>query len=160
MGEKHFCFFQTAETGNWTPSSSVKGPRPIHSKHVSAMHIRVSFVVTCDRNVIRRRSGNSHQPGNDDMKYLITLVKDWMCARLWYFCCDRRVIETSTGSGRVACGSLEFTAGQYKTDSRCLNTMPIFDVRDGWNYKTVAYKAYHPVVYIFLAMTMQHHNKM
>ena len=25
MGEKHFCFFQTAETGNRTPNSGVKG---------------------------------------------------------------------------------------------------------------------------------------
>ena len=25
MGKKHFCFFQTAETGNRTPNSGVKG---------------------------------------------------------------------------------------------------------------------------------------
>ena len=38
MGKKHFCFFQTAETGNRTPNSGVKGsganhypraPRPV-----------------------------------------------------------------------------------------------------------------------------------
>ena len=46
MGKKHFCFFQTAETGNRTPNSSVKaavltttlsGPNPLNphdaSKH-------------------------------------------------------------------------------------------------------------------------------
>ena len=30
MGKKHFCFFQTAETGNRTPSSGVKGSGANH----------------------------------------------------------------------------------------------------------------------------------
>ena len=30
MGKKHFCFFQTAETGKWTPISSVKGSGADH----------------------------------------------------------------------------------------------------------------------------------
>ena len=30
MGKKHFCFFQTAETGNRTPNSSVKGSGANH----------------------------------------------------------------------------------------------------------------------------------
>ena len=30
MGEKHFCFFQTAETGNRTPISGVKGSGANH----------------------------------------------------------------------------------------------------------------------------------
>ena len=30
MGKKHFCFFQTAETGNRTPSSGVKGSGAKH----------------------------------------------------------------------------------------------------------------------------------
>ena len=30
MGKKHFCFFQTAETGNRTPDSGVKGSGANH----------------------------------------------------------------------------------------------------------------------------------
>ena len=30
MGKKHLCFFQTAETGNWTPNSGVKGSGANH----------------------------------------------------------------------------------------------------------------------------------
>ena len=30
MGKKHFCFFQTAEAGNQTPNSSVKGSGANH----------------------------------------------------------------------------------------------------------------------------------
>ena len=30
MGKKHFCFFQTAETGNRTPNSGVKGSGANH----------------------------------------------------------------------------------------------------------------------------------
>ena len=30
MGKKHFCFFQTAETGNRTPNSGVKGSGDNH----------------------------------------------------------------------------------------------------------------------------------
>ena len=33
MGEKHFCFFQTAETGSRTPNSSVKGSGANHYLH-------------------------------------------------------------------------------------------------------------------------------
>ena len=30
MGKKHFCFFETAETGNRTPNSGVKGSGANH----------------------------------------------------------------------------------------------------------------------------------
>ena len=40
MGKKHFRFFQTAETGNWTPNSSVKGSGANHYPGASA---RMSF---------------------------------------------------------------------------------------------------------------------
>ena len=40
MGKKHFCFFQTAETGNRTPNSGVKGSGANHYPRAPA-HIKV-----------------------------------------------------------------------------------------------------------------------
>ena len=37
MGKKHFCFFQTAETGNRTPNSGVKGSGANHYPRASAL---------------------------------------------------------------------------------------------------------------------------
>ena len=37
MGEKHFCFFQTAETGNRTPNSGVKGSGANHHPRAPAL---------------------------------------------------------------------------------------------------------------------------
>ena len=39
MGEKHFCFFQTAETGNRTPNSSVKGSGANHYPRAPARRL-------------------------------------------------------------------------------------------------------------------------
>ena len=38
MGKKHFCFFQTAETGNRTPNSGVKGSGANHYPRAPAPH--------------------------------------------------------------------------------------------------------------------------
>ena len=38
MGKKHFCFFQTAETGNRTPNSGVKGSGANHYPRAPAHH--------------------------------------------------------------------------------------------------------------------------
>ena len=38
MGKKHFCFFQTAETGNRTPNSGVKGSGANHYHRALALH--------------------------------------------------------------------------------------------------------------------------
>ena len=37
MGKKHFCFFQTAETGNRTPDSGVKGSGANHYPRAPAL---------------------------------------------------------------------------------------------------------------------------
>ena len=39
MGKKHFCFFQTAETGNRTPDSGVKGSGANHYPRAPALHL-------------------------------------------------------------------------------------------------------------------------
>ena len=39
MGKKHFCFFQTAETGNRTPNSGVKGSGDKHYPRAPALGI-------------------------------------------------------------------------------------------------------------------------
>ena len=39
MGKKHFCFFQTAETGNRTPNSGVKGSGANHYPRAPALYI-------------------------------------------------------------------------------------------------------------------------
>ena len=38
MGKKQFCFFQTAETGNRTPDSGVKGSGANHYPRAPALH--------------------------------------------------------------------------------------------------------------------------
>ena len=40
MGKKHFCFFQTAETGNRTPNSGVKGSGANHYPRAPALYSR------------------------------------------------------------------------------------------------------------------------
>ena len=37
MGKKHFCFFETAETGNRTPNSGVKGSGANHYPRAPAL---------------------------------------------------------------------------------------------------------------------------
>ena len=39
MGKKHFCFFQTAETGNRTPNSGVKGSGANHYPRAPALNM-------------------------------------------------------------------------------------------------------------------------
>ena len=43
MGKKHFCFFQTAETGNRTPNSGVKGSGANHYPRAPAQAISNHF---------------------------------------------------------------------------------------------------------------------
>ena len=44
MGKKHFCFFQTAETGNRTPNSGVKGSGANHYPRAPA---RFNYDIFC-----------------------------------------------------------------------------------------------------------------
>ena len=39
MGKKHFCFFETAETGNRTPNSGVKGSGANHYPRAPALSV-------------------------------------------------------------------------------------------------------------------------
>ena len=43
MGKKHFCFFETAETGNRTPNSGVKGSGANHYPRAPA-HMSIQLV--------------------------------------------------------------------------------------------------------------------
>ena len=45
MGKKHFCFFQTAETGNRTPDSGVKGSGANHYPRAPALIISIDAVL-------------------------------------------------------------------------------------------------------------------
>ena len=44
MGKKHFCFFQTAETGNRTPYSGVKGSGANHYPRAPARAVKKQMV--------------------------------------------------------------------------------------------------------------------
>ena len=46
MGKKHFCFFQTTETGNRTPNSSVKGSGANHYPRAPAQGELYSLQIT------------------------------------------------------------------------------------------------------------------
>ena len=67
MGKKHFCFFQTAETGNRTPSSGVKGsvltttlgPRPpLIERDVKHPICTFWWLLTSDSDVKSRQTKN------------------------------------------------------------------------------------------------------
>ena len=47
MGKKHFCFFQTAETGNRTPNSGEKGSGANHYPRALALSGRVRHNLKC-----------------------------------------------------------------------------------------------------------------
>ena len=47
MGKKHFCFFQTAETGNRTPNSGVKGSGANHYPKAPAHRIKNNGKCVC-----------------------------------------------------------------------------------------------------------------
>ena len=51
MGKKHFCFFQTAETGNRTPNSGVKGSGANHYPSLTSFGVRFLWP-SCYRTVI------------------------------------------------------------------------------------------------------------
>ena len=42
MGKKHFCFFETGETGNRTPNSGVKGSGANHYPRAPALRVKLS----------------------------------------------------------------------------------------------------------------------
>ena len=44
MGKKHFCFFQTAETGNRTPNSGVKGSGANHYPRAPALSNMARYI--------------------------------------------------------------------------------------------------------------------
>ena len=46
MGKKHFCFFQTAETGNRTPNSGVKGSGANHYPRAHAPPLTMGLILT------------------------------------------------------------------------------------------------------------------
>ena len=77
MGKKHFCFFQTAETGNRTPNSGVKGssanhyprapapfPESLMQKQTTEHHITKIWYDRshCHNNTAAQHSNNSQLP--------------------------------------------------------------------------------------------------
>ena len=59
MGKKHFCFFQTAETGNRTPNSGVKGSGANHYPRAPA---RLSAIDVGLTTIFRFNVGPALQP--------------------------------------------------------------------------------------------------
>ena len=57
MGKKHICFFQTAETGNRTPNSGVKGSRANHYPRAPAQLVM--------KGIEGQRRGNKKQLKED-----------------------------------------------------------------------------------------------
>ena len=56
MGKKQFCFLQTAETGNRTPDSGVKGSGANHYPRAPALRVR--YEVIQSTNAIVRGQGH------------------------------------------------------------------------------------------------------
>ena len=69
MGKKHFCFFQTAEPGNRTPNSGVKGSGANHYPRAPALQYDVSICRLQSRpfavlSLIFMRIKHDHQSGS------------------------------------------------------------------------------------------------
>ena len=74
-GEKHFCFFQTAETENRTPNSSVKGSGANHyprapARRLSRLTCRVLVALVCGQSCNFRvsRCVTRHVPNRADVR--------------------------------------------------------------------------------------------
>ena len=59
MGKKHFCFFQTAETGTRTPNSGVKGSGANHYPRAPAHHLIMSDHIDLSKNKLSCKDSNS-----------------------------------------------------------------------------------------------------
>ena len=55
MGKKHLCFFQTAETGNRTPDSGVKGSGANHYPRAPALDVR-KLSELCPKSLVQSMS--------------------------------------------------------------------------------------------------------
>ena len=64
MGKKHFCFFQTAETGNRTPNSGVKGSGANHypraPAHLATNNVWTQALIYPDTGPMLRHVGPAH----------------------------------------------------------------------------------------------------
>ena len=84
MGKKHFCFFQTAETGERTPNSSVKGSGANHYPRAPALADAEDVGLPTK---FRFNVGQASQPiaGSMPVNRLRrwALILHWVCYILW-----------------------------------------------------------------------------
>ena len=70
MGKKQFCFFQTAETGNRTPDSGVKGSGANHYPRAPAHQQLVGLDISLDNNL--KQVVNIPTPGDNILDLMFT----------------------------------------------------------------------------------------
>ena len=89
MGKKHFCFFETAETGNRTPNSGVKGSGANHYPRAPAgagVTLRGQRWGRGGSSQCRPSSTMLAQHGiyNGSLFSFHMYVCDWKCAQCWF----------------------------------------------------------------------------
>ena len=86
MGKKQFCFFQTAETGNPTPDSGVKGSGANHYPRAPAHYIVACDSITCS--LFPKKINTFHLPWELCYigKYIHVLIKFNQLTSMIYIC--------------------------------------------------------------------------
>ena len=87
MGKKHFCFFETAEAGNRTPNSGVKGSGANHYPRAPALtwQRRGDMGYCWDVNLLTRGPNLDTSESDVNKRQILTLQVDPRTERVKYF---------------------------------------------------------------------------
>ena len=113
MGKKHFCFFQTAETGNRTPDSGVKGSGANHYPRAPAL--------LAVKKVRGQRPGPSSQPRMENLEVQCTEFLFFVCS-IKIALCYRIAIESVSNKGQT---SIRWLDVEWTTQYNGVLTMPM-----------------------------------
>ena len=111
MGNEHFCFFQTAETGKWTPNSSVKSsganhhPRAPAPQH-KALHSHTNNVkmgCTTDKSFPGRSSNVLHAACHTHLSE--RALADSIYVNVWNMASPRAPLSTSASTWSQCCAN-------------------------------------------------------
>ena len=105
MGKKHFCFFQIAETGNWTPVSGVKGSGANHYPRAPAQNIRHNNAAVRKHSVFTQCCRASVEDCGS------TLKQHWVNAMCLHKVYSRHSDELMLGQRRRRLTSIESSNG-------------------------------------------------
>ena len=97
MGKKHFCFFQTAETGNRTPNSGVKGSGANHYPRAPALYTWYTrgFKRTTSYTAPQRQTPNRSSCWLE----ILAVTAVCLCMELYFYCHRKSLRGRGRGGG-------------------------------------------------------------